>query len=73
MCECDNLKVWKKKKPKKVESENSWLIVREQLPSEMTSFMLLSQYRDTKPTFYLFYKIIKVFSSFRDVVHISVL
>ena len=31
---------------------------------EMASFMCLSQYRDKKATFYLFYKITKVFSSF---------
>ena len=30
---------------------------------EMTSFMFLSQYRDTKAIFYLFYIITKVFSS----------
>ena len=40
---------------------------------EMASFMFLSQYRDTKAIFYLFYKITKVFSSFRDVIHVSVL
>ena len=40
---------------------------------EMASFMFLSQYRDTKTIFYLFYKITKVFSSFRDVIHVSVL
>ena len=40
---------------------------------EMVSFMFLSQYRDTKAIFYLFYIIIKVFSSFRDVSRVSVL
>ena len=34
---------------------------------EMASFMFLSQYRDTQTTFYLFYEITKVFSSFRDI------
>ena len=38
---------------------------------EMASFMFLSQYRDTKAIFYLFYKITKIFSSFRDVIHVS--
>ena len=42
-------------------------------PVEMASFMFLSQYKDTKAIFYLFYKITKVFSSFRDVIHVSVL
>ena len=42
-------------------------------PFEMTSFAFLSQYRDTKATFYLFYKITKVFSSCRDVIHVSLL
>ena len=40
---------------------------------EMASFMFLSQYRDTKAIFYLFYKITKVFTSFPDIVHLSVL
>ena len=40
---------------------------------EMASFMFLSQYRDTKAIFCLFYKITKLFSSFRDVIHASVL
>ena len=40
---------------------------------EMVSFMFLSQYRDTKAISYLFYKMTKVFSSFRDVIHASVL
>ena len=35
--------------------------------------MFLSQYRDTKAIFNLFYKITEVFSSFRDVIHVSVL
>ena len=44
---------------------------------EMTSFMFLSQYRDTKAIFYLLnkgtgYKISNVFSSFRDDTHVSV-
>ena len=30
-------------------------------PVEMESFTFLSQYRDTKAIFYLFYKIIKIF------------
>ena len=49
---------------------------------EITSFMFLSQHRDTqaifyllnrdtKVIFYLFYKITKVFSSFRDVIRVS--
>ena len=42
-------------------------------PVEMASFMFLSQYRDTKAIFDLFYKIAKVFSSFRDVIYVSVL
>ena len=37
------------------------------------SFMFLSQYRDTKAVFYLFYEITKVFSSFPDVIHASVI
>ena len=40
---------------------------------EMASFMFLSQYRDTKAIFHLFYQITKIFSSFRDVIHVSVL
>ena len=40
---------------------------------EMESVMFLSQYRDTKVIFYLFYEITKVFSSFRDVIHVSLL
>ena len=40
---------------------------------ELASFMFLSQYRDTKAIFYLFYKITKVFSSFRDVIRVSAL
>ena len=40
---------------------------------EMSSFMFLSQYKDTKATFYLFYKIIKDFSIFCDVIHVSTL
>ena len=39
----------------------------------MASFLFLLQYRDTKAIFYLFYKINKVFTSFRDVTHVSVL
>ena len=39
---------------------------------DMASFMFLSQYRDTKAIFYLFYKITKVFSNFCDVIHVSV-
>ena len=39
----------------------------------MESFMFLSQYRDTKAIFYLFYKITKGFSSFGDIIHVSVL
>ena len=35
--------------------------------------MFLSYYRDTKGIFYLFYKITKVFLSFRYVTHVSVL
>ena len=35
--------------------------------------MFLSQYKDMKAIFYLFYKITKVSSSFRDVIHVSVL
>ena len=42
-------------------------------PVEMASFMFLSQYKDMKVIFYLFYKITKVFPSFRDVTHVSVL
>ena len=43
-------------------------------PVEMAlSFMFLSQYRDTKAIFHLSYKITKIFSSFRDVIHVSVL
>ena len=42
-------------------------------PVEMASFMFLSQHRDTKAIFYLFYKVTKVFLSFRDVIHVSVL
>ena len=42
-------------------------------PVEMASFEFLSQYRDTKAIFYLFYKITKIFSCFRDVIHVSVL
>ena len=34
----------------------------------MASLMFLPQYRDTEAIFYLFYKITKVFSSFRDVI-----
>ena len=37
-------------------------------PVEMASFMFL--YRNTKAIFCLFYKITKVFSSFRDVIHV---
>ena len=40
---------------------------------EMALLMFLSQYRDTKAIFYLFSEITKVFSSFRDVIHVSVL
>ena len=39
---------------------------------EMASFMFLSPYRDTRAIFYLFYEITKVFSSFHDVIHVSV-
>ena len=42
-------------------------------PVEMASWMFLSQYRDTKVIFYLFYKITKEFPSFRKVIHICVL
>ena len=40
---------------------------------EMPSFLFLSQHRDMKAIFYLFYKITKVFSSFRDVIHVCFL
>ena len=40
---------------------------------EMASFIFLSQYRDTKAISYLFYEITIVFSSFRDLIHVSVL
>ena len=43
------------------------------LPAEMTSFIFLSQYRDTKAIFYLFDKITKVSSSFREIILVSVL
>ena len=42
-------------------------------PVEMASFMFPSRYRYTKDVFYLFYKVRKVFSSFRDVTHVSAL
>ena len=42
-------------------------------PVEMASYMFLSQCTDMKAIFYLFYKITKVFSSFYDVIHVSVL
>ena len=42
-------------------------------PVEMASFIFLSEYRHTKAIFYLFYKITKVFPSFRDVSHVSTL
>ena len=35
--------------------------------AEMASFMFLSLHRDTKAIFHLFYKITKVFSSFRGI------
>ena len=37
------------------------------LTGEMASFMFLSLHRDTKAIFHLFYKITKVFSSFRGI------
>ena len=40
---------------------------------EMASFMFLSQYKDTKAILFLFHKVVKVFSSFCDVIHVSVL
>ena len=42
-------------------------------PTEMASWMFLSDNRNTKAIFHLFYIIAKVFSSFRDVIHVSVL
>ena len=59
-------------------SENVGLVRRSRVFSgiflvEMESFMFLPQYRDTKAIFYFSYNITKVFSSFRDVIHVSVL
>ena len=60
---------------RKMPSENMW---RSRVFSgiflvEMVSFMFLSQYSDTKSIFYFFYKIPNFLSSFRDVIHVSVL
>ena len=59
----------------KMPSENSWCsrVFSSVFPVEMAPFMFLSQFRDRKGIFYLFYKITKDFLSFRDLIHVPIL